>query len=227
MSSSPILGTSQTEVRRCAKCQQTAVVLVFEWKHSYNGVESGTSTRDYRCQACGARFSLYPRVSSITFIVIGLVMSCAIFPLGFTLLGWLRLRRDGQNPVVPDAPRPAMKYRDGPPVRRCGRCREEATLASVTRHKHNGVPTGTEYEYLCAKCNKPFVVESLWGHCFAVLSGSVIAGIGVAFLLIAESPWWRYGGGGVALLLAVFAYGQTAIRAANRVRNPVVEGLVR
>ena len=197
--------------------------MTFEWKHSMSGMETGSSTRDYRCQGCGAKFSIYPRVTSITFIVIGLAMACAIFPLGFAVFGWLRLRTDKNNPVVPGAPRPQLKYRDGPPVRRCGTCGNPVALTKVTRHTSRGLPTGTEYEYACAPCNKAFVVESAWGHTTSLLGGLMVGAIAAAFFVESKSAGWKYGGGGVAVLLCVFVVGQTGVRIANRFRYPVVD----
>src|SRR4051812_23730555 len=115
MTPQAVVLAPKDEVRRCAKCGENAVVLVFEWQHTTMGVSSGYSTRDYRCQACGAKFSIYPRLTSITFIVIGALLGLLIFPLGFVLFGWLRLRTDKLNPVVPNAARPPMRFRDGPP----------------------------------------------------------------------------------------------------------------
>jgi DNA-directed RNA polymerase subunit RPC12/RpoP len=214
---------AKDEVRQCAKCHEPAVVLVFEWKHTYGGADSRYSTRDYRCQACGAKFSLHPRIGSWTFVALGILMSPAIFPLGFTLFGWMRLRRDGANPVMPNAPRPQLKYRDGPPVRKCVTCGNPVALTRVTRHTSRGIPTGTEYEYACGPCKKEFTIESAWGHTFSLMGGALVVSLGLAFLLTAQSPGWKYGGGGAMTLLAVFLIGQTGVRVSNRFRYPVVD----
>lgn len=211
------------EVRRCAKCAEPAVVLVFEWKHTYNGISSGTSTRDYRCQSCGARFSIHPKVSSWTFIVIGLVLAWGVLPLGFTIFGWWRLRRDSINPVVPGAPRPLMRFKDGPPQRRCGTCQHPVALTRVTRRASRGMPTGTEYEYACQPCKKTFVIESLWGHCVSIMGAGLLAAITGGLLIAATHPGWRYGGGAVALALTVFWVIQTAQRIANHFSHPVID----
>lgn len=199
------------------------MVLVFEWKHTYSGVASTSSTRDYRCQACGAKFSLHPRITDWVFVVMGLLMGIAIFPLGFALFGWMRLRRDAQNPIVPGAGRPIMKFKDGPPQRKCGTCGAPVALTKVTRRTSNGIPTGTEYEYFCTPCNNGFIVESIWGYCFSVLASLVVAGIALAFFYGATNPWWRFGGGGLMAAATLFVLGQTGVRISNRFTHPVID----
>lgn len=193
--------------------------MVFEWK----GATDLTTIRDYRCQACGARFSIHPKIQTWTYIVMGLFLAWAIFPIGFVVFGWWRLRQNTINPVLPNAPRPVMKFRDGPPRRRCGTCSKPVELTRITRRTSRGMPTGTEYEYVCAPCNQPFVIESLWGHCFSFISAGVIAGISGAFLVAGTSPGWRFGGGGVAALLAGFLVVQSATRISNHFRHPVID----
>ncbi len=216
-------SAAKSEVRKCAQCGDAAVVLVFEWIHSYAGVDVASSTRDYRCQNCGAKFSLHPKVGSWTFIVLGLLMGFAIFPLGFTLFGWLRLRRDAANPVVPGAPRPQLRFKDGPPRRRCNTCGDPVALTKVTRNTSKGIPTGTEYEYVCNACKKKFTIESVWGHCFSAMAGCLLGGIAAMFFITSTSPGWRYGGGGAALLLTAFVFFETGTRIANRFRYPVID----
>lgn len=211
------------EVRRCQQCTQPAVVMVFEWKHTYNGIASGTSTRDYRCQHCGARFSIHPKVANWTFIIMGLVLAWGVFPLGFTVFGWWRLRKDTVNPIVPGAARPVMKYRDGPPRRKCSACNNSVALTKVTRRTSRGLPSGTEYEYACQPCQKAFVIESVWGHCVSIMGAGLIAGISGAFLVAGTTPGWKYGGGAVAGLIAGFLMVQTATRISNHWRYPVID----
>ncbi len=116
-----------------------------------------------------------------------------------------------------------MKFKDGPAQRRCGTCSAPVALTGVTRRTSKGLPTGTEYEYVCLSCKKPFVIESLWGHCFAALCGALIGAIALGFLFAAQSPGWRYGVGGVASLLTVFVFAQTGLRISNRFRYPVLD----
>jgi DNA-directed RNA polymerase subunit RPC12/RpoP len=214
----------QDEVRECAQCHAPAVVLVHEWKRTVNGLSTNSSTRDYRCQNCGAKFSLHRKVQTWTFIIMGLIMAPALFPLGFTWFGWRRLQRDKKNPVMPAGhPRPPMKFRVGPPARKCGSCGAPVILGKVTRNSTNGVPTGTEYEYACAGCRKQFVIESVWGHVFSSLTAAFVLGISVAFFAAAHHPGWRFGGGGVSLAIAIFLFAQVGVRMANRFRYPVVD----
>lgn len=213
-------ASPDAEVRQCAQCKECSVVVVFTW----NAGNPHTEIRDYRCQNCGARFSIHPKVQTWTYIIIGIVLGWAVFPLGFTIFGWWRLRRNTQNPIAPFAPRPVMKYRDGPPRRRCGTCGQPVNLTRVTRRSSRGMPTGTEYEYVCVPCNQPFVIESVWGHCVSFLSAGLVAVIAGAFLVAGTSPGWRFGGGGIATLLAGFLVVQSATRISNHYRYPVIDG---
>jgi hypothetical protein len=211
-------SSAPVEVRRCSKCQEPAVVKVFEWQHSY-----GQSTRDYRCQACGVKFSIPPKAQAWGMIIAGALTCFAVFPLGFVWWGWYRLTQEKRWPLVPGASPPLMRYQDGPPVRRCGTCQQNATLQSVTRHTSRGLPSGTEYVYACGPCNKTFTIESVWGMTVSSLAGLVLLAIGAGVFLNAESAGWKYGGSAVALLLAGFMATQVAVRISNRFKYPVVD----
>jgi hypothetical protein len=212
------------EVRRCEKCQEPAVVLISEWKHTYWGAETQQATRDFRCQSCGTRFSLPPPLQSWVFIVMGLIMACGIGPLMFTYIGWRQLRREKINPVVPNAPLPPMRYRVGPPQRACRGCSQAVTLTHVTRHRINGLPAGTEFKFACSHCKKTFVIDSVWRQCLNGLMAALVAAIGAAFLLVADTPGWRYGGSGFAALIACVLIAQTALGINNRFKYPVIDG---
>lgn len=212
---------AQGEVRRCAKCGQTAVTLVFEWSHSYFGARTGSTTRDYRCQACGAKFSLYPRPNLIGLAIAGVVLLPAclmgVIPLW---MAWSRWKADERNPVVPYAPMPGIRYRGGPPLRRCGACTGIAAAVKITRSTHTGIPTGTEYVYRCSQCGRGFATESLWGHLFTAFAATVVLAIAVSLLRWGNSPGWQFGGGGAFLLIGAFVSLQSVNRLWNRVRNP-------
>lgn len=45
-----VRAQSAPVVRRCSKCEQAAVVLVHDWKHTVGSTATGWSTKDYRCQ---------------------------------------------------------------------------------------------------------------------------------------------------------------------------------
>src|SRR5262245_23364935 len=111
-----------SEVRRCRHCSQPSVVLVSDWKETMWGASTGSSTRDYRCQECGARFTIHPRSKQIALIVVGVVLLPAVVGAAFLALAWHRSRASVLNPIVPGAPRPQMRYRSGPPLRMCAGC---------------------------------------------------------------------------------------------------------
>ncbi|MBX7113051.1 MAG: hypothetical protein K1X64_01860 [Myxococcaceae bacterium] len=210
------------EVRRCAKCGEEAVLLSMEWRHTVWGTPTNQTTRDFRCHACGAQFTLVPRSHAIIFMVMGVIMGCAIFPLGFSLWGWLALRRDKMNPVVPGAPPPRLRYRDGPPLRLCT-CGQNAVTTKITRERINGLPAGTEYIYQCGSCQQQFTVVSFWRHCAMAFSALVLLAIAAAFFTWATSPGWRYGGS----VLSVIAFGgllfTNALYAWNRSKYATID----
>ncbi len=208
-----------TEVRRCRRCEASAVVLVSDWKHSVFGAATGSSTRDYRCQACGARFTIHPRGKLIGLWIAG-VLTLPIF-IGVVLLAiaWRRSRADGANPVVPDAPVPQIRYRDGPPLRTCASCGGTAAAAKITRRTHNGVPTGTEYVYECSQCKRGFTIESLWGHTLSLFGSGLLLGGGLFVLATVESPLSRFGWGAALSFFGLVLLAQLVKRLRNRIAN--------
>jgi len=101
------------------------------------------------------------------------------------------------NPVVPGAAMPPMRFRAVEPLRRC-LCGAPARCASVTRRRVSFFPVGTTYDYGCTVCSKTFVMESPWrvlvlaaGCALLTVLGllTVMAGIGILFLLLALIGW--------------------------------------
>jgi len=216
------MATPDASVRQCARCGAPAMVTTAAWSHAHFGMNTGAVTRDCRCQACGARVTLRARARLTGFAIAGVLLlpTCIGLPiLGVTWWWW---QQEARNPVVPDAPQPVRRFRDGPPLRRCGSCRELAAAKTVTRNRTNGLPTGTEYGYVCGGCGARFTVESPWGHAFSAMAGAVVTAIAVAFAVWGEGRGWRFGGAAVFGLAALFVGTQSALRLWRRVRNPVV-----
>jgi len=189
------------EIRRCSGCGQTAVLAGVAWQHFYWGVKTGTSTRELRCQACGRQYVLRPRTQLIGTIIAGVLLlpTCMGIPI-LALAGWW-WAQDGRNPVVPGAPPVTRRFRDGPPRRRCGACGQIAVATAVTRKRHNGIPTGTEYTYGCPACQASFIVESPWGHLFALLMAAVVGAAAIAFAALGTTLAWRLGGAAVCSVI--------------------------
>lgn len=208
------------EVRKCKRCGRAAVTLVSSWQHTMWGASTGTSTRDYRCQACGARFTIHPGTKQLGLWIAGVLLLPALVGVVPLVMAWRRSRVDRDNPIVPDAPAPQIRYRDGPPLRTCGKCGGTAAAAKITRRSHNGLPSGIEYEYVCSQCKKEFVVESLWGQTLAAIISSLVAGGGLLVLMTVESPLSRYGWGIGLSLVGLLLFAQMAGRVRNRFANP-------
>ena len=213
-----------SDVRQCAKCQQPAVVLVMEWQHTTFGAATTESTKDYRCQNCGAWFIKRARSRVIAFWILGVLFLPSCFMgLLFLYLAWRQHTFDQRLPLVPGAPEPRMRFPGGAPKRTCGKCGGIAKAVRITRHTHNGMPTGTDYDYACGQCGLEFTTQNFLGHVFATLGGVTLAGVAAGFFFGAQSVWWKWGGSIVAALLAVFVLGQNGGQVFNRIKHKVIE----
>jgi hypothetical protein len=219
------LETRKNDVRLCPKCGETAVVLVTDWKHTQFGRESGESTKDYRCQGCGKWFIKKPKSREIAYWILGAIFTV---PCGFGIpwlyLAWRLRTFDRRVQRVEGAPLPPIRYPGGPPKRRCAKCEGVATAVKITRHTHNGVPTGTDHEYQCEKCGLTFETEDALGHTVGFFASAVVLGISAAFFFGADSAGWKYGGSIVSLLVAGVVIWQGVERLLNRKKHAAIEG---
>ena len=212
------------DVRQCAKCQQPSVVLVMEWQHTTFGAATSESTRDYRCQSCGAWFIKRARSRVIAFWILGvLFLPSCLMGLVFLSLAWRQHTFDQRLPLVPGAPEPRLRFPGGAPKRTCGKCGGIAKAVRITRHTHNGMPTGTDSDYVCGQCGLEFSTENFLGHAFSTFGGLALAGVTAAFFFGAQSAGWKWGGTIVSALLTVFLIGQNAGRLFNRYKHKVLE----
>ncbi len=213
--------SDEVEVRRCHGCKEVAVLSAANWQHTRLGFQTGIVTRDYRCQSCGRSFTIRPGPQIMGTALAGLLLICT--PMGLPILGlaWWMAQQEKQNPKVPGALPPARKYRAGPQLRKCGSCGSVAAPYSMTQNRVNGIPVGIEVGYRCQGCNRAFTIESIGGQLMNAASAVVVGAIGVALLRFAEHPGWRFGGGGLAVLLAVVMLGLIMSRVFARSANPV------
>lgn len=214
------------EVRWCSKCHQNAVVLVHRWQHSIEGTFGGSTqldsfTRDYRCQHCGAKYRIRPRLHTTIGLVIGVMSALSIVGLPIFFVYWRRHNVHKRIPRVPGAPMPEIRFFDGPPLRAC-ECSASATVAKVTRKTHNGIPAGTTYLYRCPTCTREFEIQSVWEIMSTALSALAVGAGAAAFLAWAETPGWRWGGAGVCALFTLFLAWQTVDETQKRRRHPIV-----
>ncbi len=208
------------EVRRCHSCKAAAVLPGTAWKHTHWGVSSNVTTREFRCQACGKGFSIRPRARLVGYLIAGVLLLPTCIGLPVLAMAWWMWKQDAWNPVLPDAAPVQRRFPVGPLPRRCSACSGAAVATRVTRHVHNGVPMGTDTVFTCQGCGQEFTLDSPWGHVVSVASTALIGGVAAAFLLVAESPGWRFGGGGVSALIAAALLVQVVLRLLARVRNP-------
>jgi len=207
------------EVRRCARCMQATVLQVANWKHFFYDESTGHTTRDYRCQSCGARFGV--RSSNLGLIVVGILL----LPIGvgavLLLVARRRSRKEQLNPIVPNAAPPLVRFHEGPPLRRCGSCSSASRVVEIKRATHNGIPMGSEYRYECSSCHRRIEVDSPWRKCTRIMSTAVL--LGIAWTGRSSETWWRFaslalGAGGLVIA------GQLALRLIREARAPEVEG---
>ena len=217
-----------SEVRTCPGCQQASVVLVSNWRHTSFGASTGQSTRDYRCQSCGAKYTIHAKANIWGYWIVGglLTLTTCVMGLPFLFLAWRRSSMEERLPVFPGAPMPALRYRAGPPLRACGSCGTgTASAISIVRSTHNGIPTGTEYTYRCSACAKEFVLESPLGQILTLVGAAALGAGAAAMFMTAKHPGWKFGGSIVLALLTLLLFVQAASRFLARFRNPVNDSL--
>ncbi len=195
-----------------------------EWEHSSSGVALNQSTREYRCQNCGAWQVKLPRFRVLAYWILGVLGSfLCVAGLPFLYLGWRQHAFDRRISIVPGVPAPRLRFPGGAPKRTCGKCGGVAKTIQIVRHTHNGVPTGTDYEYQCGQCNFQFFTENVLGHVVSSFGGLVLVGVTFGFYFGATSAWWKWGGTIGAASLTGFIVAQNAIRLWNRSRHKVLE----
>ena len=210
----------EDEVRRCANCGKPTLICVSAWQHSTWGVRSNIVTRDCQCQACGVKATLHPGSRIFALWVVAVLLLPSVIPaLIFALVALRRSRAWSKNPLVPGAPRPPIRFRAGPADRRC-ECGRVATLAKVTRHRTNWIPTGTEQIFKCGTCGEEFVIESVGGLLVTSLGASLLGAIAVWVLTSVESSMSRWGWGLGLTLVTVVLLGQLVSRVAAFSRHP-------
>jgi hypothetical protein len=220
------LRVPKAEVRRCGTCGKDAVIVCQAWAHSFNGVQTGVVTRECACQACGAKVTLRDPSAIRSMKIAAWILVIAILPTPFLLYkAWRWGRSWDRNPLVPDAPRPRVQHWRGPGNRRCGGCGKIARLVGVTRHTHNGIPTGTDCAYACPGCNRSFETESLGGLLFSFFVGGGIAAAGAGWFWLSKeaTPWRTFGGPAVALC-GLWLVLRALRRAGAAISNPRLSG---
>jgi hypothetical protein len=213
------MSAAAVEVRQCPKCQQPAVVLVMSWQHETWGVSSGQTTREYRCQQCGAWETKRSSTKMMAYWILGVLLAPAGFGLLFLWLAWRDGKFDVRVPLVPGAPEPRLQFPGGPPKRTCAGCSGVARAVQVTKHTHRGITTGIDYVYECAGCKKRFTTENVLGHVTSFVSVLFFLGITAAFFLRADSAAWRWGGTVVAGLSTGVMGWKFVERVLNRFRH--------
>ena len=217
-----VVDPNAPEVRWCSKCHQNAVVLASRWQHTMGGTATGSTTRDYRCQHCGAKYRIRPRLQTTLGLFIGVMAATTIIGLPIFFVYWRRHNVHKRIPRAAGAPMPEIRFFDGPPLRACAGCSAPSTVETITRKTHNGMPIGTEYVYRCTTCNRDFKIQSVWGIVSSAFAGLVVAAGAAAFLAWAETPGWRWGGAGVCAFFTLLMLGDAVAETQKRRRHPVV-----
>lgn len=209
------MSASPEEVRKCATCGQAAAVCIRDWRVTRFGFETGSSTRDFCCQACGHRFTLTQLPQIVAFGVLTVLLAitlCGGFV--FACLTAHAVWPYVANPVVPGAAVPPIRFRATEPRRKCAACGGVTTCRQVTRHSVNLVPMGHSYDYACTSCRHGFRLRSAGRLAAIALGGS--------FLLVIGIPTATVGLGLIFLLGALFCFGVLVWSLVSLVRHPVL-----
>lgn len=154
-----------------------------------------------------------------------IVVVVGLFFTGVEYLVWRWMdapaRVHRQNPVVPNAPPPTLRFHaPEPPARRCS-CGAAARCVGVTDHQARGVSQGTETKHRCDACGREFSIDSVRGLVTLAVGVVVFVAIGVGLLVSAPGQGWgAWTCAGVVTLFG--AAGALALVAAlvGRVRHP-------
>ncbi len=215
-------------------------MVVFQaWQERFAGISFPTRFLELKCQACGIKVVLYPKVRIRAARLFAYLMIPAIFP---SLIFFARARRMERawidNPVVEGAVRPRAigggagpalpldQTGSGPPERRC-RCNAAARCVHIALKGSWDFRIGARYDYQCHLCSTRFEVHSI-GYLVTV---SVLAGVLTALgvLMIVHPPGAAVGaeqsnrwfGVGLALLGA-YLWLLFMVRLRGRLAHPVV-----
>ncbi len=214
------------EVRTCGRCGHAALVCLHGWDHSINGASTGRVTRECRCQSCGTVVKLHDPALIRMGRILGIVLMCSV--VGFlpgVIVFVAALRRDAKwrhNPVVAGGSLPAIRYPLGPGNRRCAACGATARIVAMTRTRHNGIPTGTDYDYACVACDHRFQTESGGGILLELVAGALCATFGIVALTSHAGAGVRFGLGGFLLLGGVAALYQAGRHVLAALHNPTL-----
>jgi hypothetical protein len=164
---------------------------------------------------------LCSRPITVGIFVAGVLLSPILVGLPLVVAGWWLHKQAVWNPVVPDAPVPPQKYRNGPRQRTCGACGAACEPQGIKRQLVGVLPAGATVFFQCEGCGAQFSVENLFG-----LSVSLVGGLLLLALAVIASLGSYVGApllaGGILLTGAIFAFwtvfGGIRVRVKNRVR---------
>jgi hypothetical protein len=212
-------SNASTEVRRCARCGEAELICARAWTHSGR---ADVITRDCVCQHCGARVRLHDPARIRALRLTAWLMIWALLPTPILLLmAQSRRRAWERNPLVPGAPYPAVRNVRPEPSRRCGACGQTARAVSITRHRTNGVPAGTDVRYLCDGCAASFEVKG--GMVFSLILAPLFLAGGIACLLLATDWLTRFLGGPLIAVIGLGLGGDSLRSLRAAVRNPKIK----
>ena len=178
-------------------------------------------TQRHRCQACGRRFVLCSRPIRAGIFLAGVILTPILLGLPLIWLGWWLGKQDGWNPVVPDATPPAIRYRNGPPLRTCRACGAACDVRGVTQRLVGVIPAGTDVFYACEACDARFKIESFFGHAVTLVGGLWMLAIGAVIGLDSAGEFGPILGSIALFGVALFAFYLIVAGIRLRFQNPV------
>jgi DNA-directed RNA polymerase subunit RPC12/RpoP len=209
------------QVRWCPECSQPAVLRVPDHLGLDPAIEPATKV--YRCQNCGAKYAVAPRLSTAIGLLIGVMAGVTIIGLPVFFSKWRQHKVGARIPVVPMAPVPPVRFATGHDERACHACRASASVVNVKRSVIDGYSHGTEYLYRCGACGSEFAIQSVWGIGFTFLAAGVVGGLAALFFTFATSTGWRWGSGALCSVVALLLVAQGISQWRTRGRHRIVE----
>jgi hypothetical protein len=117
-----------------------------------------------------------------------------------------------RNPLVPGAPKPAIRFTANEPIRECSACKGVARCTKVTRSRTRGIPTGTTFQYACTACKRTFTTGSIGGHAFNAFGAVFLFALGLGCMPVGLLFW----------LMAVGVLAISAFQVLAELRNPLI-----
>ena len=176
-------NSAGTEVRRCARCGEAALVCVRV--QQVREILTATGWHDWRCQSCGASVRLYPESGIRRLRWIAVPMFFTVFlPIWYLIRAHKLSQAWRQSPIASGARYPIIRFPHRTEERRCRRCGGVVKPSEMSQQRTPaGSPLGVKSRYACTACNRTYEIESIGGNILNVVGGLLFGAGGLWGLL--------------------------------------------